>query len=131
MSEPLRWVLELPVRLYSLNQIYRWRYGGRGAWRYHRLRMEYGWAIMAEGAKGVRPAAPNATGPRSVCITRIMGPRARRYDADNLAGGAKPLLDELVKFKLLKDDSEKWCRVEYAQERGREHGVRIELEDFD
>lgn len=35
--------------------------------------------------------------------------RRRKLDKDNLTGSCKPIYDALVHWKILKDDSEKWC----------------------
>lgn len=39
----------------------------------------------------------------------------RTIDADNLVGGAKPIVDALVKATLLVDDSPKWLEGTYSQ----------------
>ena len=62
-------------------------------------------------------------------------------DRANLVGGAKGLVDALVRNKLLVDDSDEWCEIEYAQKKldeipdeivmrfGRVPLVEISLED--
>src|SRR5687768_4083533 len=93
------WSFTLPITIPSANDFKRaaWK-GNRGY--YKRIREDFGWAIKAKV-----PWIPKATGKRKVTITRLMGTRAMRYDPDNLAFGAKSLVDELVSCGLLKDDS--------------------------
>ena len=64
----------------SLNQI-------SGGWKRHNWRKRF--------EKQLPPLikSKRAKGPRRLVIVRVLGPRERRYDLDNLTGGAKPLID--------------------------------------
>jgi hypothetical protein len=42
---------------------------------------------------------------RTLAICRVMGRRERAYDLDNLVGGAKPLIDALVRHGYLAGDT--------------------------
>ena len=71
------------------------------------------------------------TGPRSVTITRIMGPRDRPMDPGNLYVGAALILDALVEAAWLAQDTPAWlsdvqCRQERSEAKGR---IRVIVED--
>jgi hypothetical protein len=71
-------------------------------------------------------------------LVKVMSYRSRRItDAANLIGGAKGLIDCLVRAGLLVDDSDRWCSISYAQ-RLRSHAenpipgrdsIEMEIED--
>jgi len=64
-----------------------------------------------------------------VHITRVLGPRQRFMDQDNLRLIMKPLVDALVTCGYLVNDNEVWADISYRQdETRREIGPRIELE---
>jgi len=117
------WSFTLPMSIPSANELKRaaWK-GNRGF--YKRVRADFGWLIKAK-AQWV----PKATGKRKVTITRLMGKSAKKMDQDNLVAGAKGLIDELVDAKLLTGDDENCVSVEYRQERAKEHGTQVTLED--
>lgn len=76
-------------------------------------------------------------GPRLVRFIRVMGPREREYDDDNLKGGLKPIRDLLsVGTKrnrglgVILDDRKETARFEYAQVRGPAPATIIEVEDL-
>lgn len=60
---------------------------------------------------------PTATQRRRVSITRYMGKGQRAYDRQNFASGCKPLLDTIVEYGGLYDDSPNWCSDFYEQKR--------------
>lgn len=62
-----------------------------------------------------------------VMLTRIIGKHGREYDEhDGLRAAFKYVADG-VSYALEIDDASKRIEWRYAQERGREHGVRIEI----
>lgn len=61
----------------------------------------------------VRLGIPAATGKRRVSLTRVCGPRQRMMDHVNWAAACKPVLDSLVRSRLLVDDSRKWVDDTY------------------
>lgn len=123
----MRWTLNMELALESLNQLKRGGSVQAQRKRYARLRRSYGWALVAAGVRQV----PQAEGRRRVRITRLMGLRAKPMDLDNVAGGGgKALVDELVAFGVLIDDSPEHAVIEYAQEPAPDHGTRIELEEI-
>ncbi|GIV82172.1 MAG: hypothetical protein KatS3mg051_1526 [Anaerolineae bacterium] len=107
----------IPRRLLSGHQLHHWRARQRD----RRL-----WLAEMAAAFG------QARGRRleAVVITRLMGPRERPYDLDNLAyGSCKQIVDALVRLGWAEDD--KSLPVNYRQERapnGRA-GVRVELRE--
>lgn len=117
------WSFTLPIQVPSQNTVKRAQWKGNRGY-YKRLREDFGFAIKAK-AQWV----PKATGPRKVTITRLIPKGGRRYDQDNLISASKCLVDEMVAFGLLKDDSEAWAVIQYEQEKSSEHGTRVTLEE--
>ena len=75
---------------------------------------------------------PEAKKPRRIFFTRFWGKGKRAYDFGNLVGGFKPLLDMVVRAKLLVDDSPKHCAEYYRQYKspdGTDHVVVV-IEDY-
>lgn len=76
---------------------------------------------------------------RRITLTRVYGkgPKGGRcypFDTDNLAQGAKPIIDSLVKdFALLIDDDPKSCERVYRQEPSTDgkHYLKIKIEEFE
>jgi len=58
---------------------------------------------------------PIASSRRRVLFYRFYGKGKRAYDYGNLVGGFKPLLDVIVRNKLLVDDNPKFCSDYYFQ----------------
>lgn len=81
---------------------------GRPSWRYYDLRNIW--------RKEFPPAMPKAAMLRVVRIQRVMGPKERRYDDENLHGGVKPIRDALRYTGWILDDSPKWCRTIFEPE---------------
>jgi hypothetical protein len=124
MSNPLRAVeIHLPVVSHN---VLRRKY--RNPHAYRKLRNDYGWALKAANAAS---KLGQATGPRRVLIIRLMGKGAQRFDPDNLAGGAKPLVDELVTLGVLIDDTDAAATITYSQRKTGATGTRIEVEDLE
>jgi Holliday junction resolvase RusA-like endonuclease len=117
------WHLRLRMEAVSHNRIDR---GGSGKWRYR----AYAQLVSAE-VQGAGYDVPKAKGKRRVTLTRVWARRQRRFDRINLAGGLKPVLDALVKHRLLVDDSEKWCEDHYEQ-RGPspDPGIEVVIEEL-
>lgn len=105
LSEPVRIYLPLPTP--SLNTRKREHKFSSGGWRKK-------WAkyilpeIMRQGGR----EALEAKGKRKVIIERH---GKKKLDADNLAGGAKELIDELRAAKLIIDDDAKHAELEFVQ----------------
>jgi len=118
-----RWSFTIPIAVPSANELKRAAYSGDKS-RYKRLRTDFGWLV-----KSAAQWVPKATAPRKVRITRLMGKNGKLYDHDNFVSACKALLDELVAFGLLVDDSAEWVTATYAQEKAKEHGTKVELED--
>lgn len=62
-----------------------------------------------------------------VVMTRVIGPRGRQFDTDNLASSFKHVRDAVASW--LKRDDSPTSGIEWvtAQERGEEYGVRIDI----
>lgn len=119
----MTWTIELPVPLPSGNEVKRQLQYGRKGW-YGRLRGTLATAVMVQSRH-----VPKATGHRLVTVTRVTGPRGKSYDLDNLAIGAKPLIDELVAHGLLVDDDEEHATISYQQRKGEKAGTVVEVSD--
>jgi hypothetical protein len=80
--------------------------------------------------KMVRTAIDNSHKP---CKTRmrvsISMMRKRKLDPDNLVASCKPLIDSLVYWKLIKDDSEKWIELDCRQVVGKEKITIVVIEE--
>ncbi len=116
----------------------------------------HAWAVSMR-LRAPRAAFVNADyqPKRRVTITRILGPRQREYDRDNLFSGSKIVLDAMKPARpahqttwksgprkgairlvaavegagLIVDDSPQWLDLVMCQERGAEAGVLITIED--
>jgi|GEM_PF-6491012 len=92
-----------------------------------RLKETFGWLLIS--ALNKQPKIPAATGPRTLVIERH-GRKA--MDLDNLASGAKGLIDCIKEQKLILDDNPSVCQMEFRQvveRRGGPHTL-IYLEDI-
>lgn len=130
MSEPVH--LWLKCKAPSLNEINGARYlAGRG-----RSGRERWWGRYQSGRNRWQEfldkawSDERADGPRKVTFTRIMGPRERPYDDDNLIGGLKSLRDYLVDCRFITGDSPEHATFVYKQERGKESAIDILIERY-
>ncbi len=123
------WTFTLPLDVPSQNRSSsRARHSGL-AHAYRRLRDNALWLIKNEAQK---QAIPIARGRRRIVVTRLIGKGKRAFDRVNWAGGAKPIVDSLVKAGLLVDDTEKWLDDVYGQEKAVDgkDGVRVRIEEL-
>lgn len=67
-------------------------------------------------AFGELPTSVRVHQRATVHVVRVLGPRQRWLDADNLAIVHKPLIDALVVCGWLHDDKPQWATVTYAQD---------------
>ena len=111
--------LQLLTELVSLNNVKQWR-----------ARQRATLALKAE-VFGRYPFATfqPPTGRQRVTITRVLGPRQRAWDVDNLAGGtAKGLIDALTELGMWRDDNPAHLEREYEQDdTRREQRFRVEV----
>lgn len=72
---------------------------------------------------------PTALAPLRVKMTRLIGPRGREFDDDNLASAFKFVRDAIASW-LMRDDGPR-AGIEWVttQERSDAFGVRIEIEE--
>lgn len=106
--------LEIPEFTPSLNVLMR-KY--RHPLARKRLRERYGWLLVAVAGFS---ASDCVSGPEKRYV-RIKSFRRNSVDADNLAGGAKVLLDAMRDVRLIYDDSPEYLEVEYEQEMDRDN----------
>lgn len=106
------WSIQLDGDIPSQNEIA----GGKGdsRWRYKRLRDQLQMLVKLER---IRLRIPTATTRRRLTITRHYGGRCKERDRGNLVGGAKALVDAIVREGLLVDDAPRWVDDWYLQER--------------
>lgn len=76
---------------------------------------------------------PPAQKYRRVIVTRYFGKGKRAFDRVNFAAGCKPLLDTIVNFGALYDDSELWAEDHYLQLRSSDglDYIEIRIEEFE
>jgi len=93
-----------------------------------RLKETFGWLLIS--ALNKQPKIPAATGPRTLVIERH-GRKA--MDLDNLASGAKGLIDCIREQRLILDDCPELCSMEFKQVINKKNGSHtvIYLEDID
>lgn len=104
------WALVLPKGIDGLNDHYVNQGHARHAYR--KRRTEWEWLVEVERrAAGI----PAATAQRRLEVIRVIPVRGRELDYDNLVGGAKPLVDALVKSKILVNDSRAGVLAHYRQ----------------
>ena len=101
--------LSIPTKLPSMNA---WANQHRG---WERVR----W-IKAAFLKELPPLSPRQRAVKGrrlrVTITRVLGPRERPYDTDNLYGAVKPLIDALRDAEYIFDDDGSHIDLHVAQD---------------
>lgn len=122
-----RWDLHLPLPPPSQNDLSSARGGRAKRFKYKGWRDRYQAAVRAAAdAVGV----PQAARIRRVTFIRLYAGRMQRFDYGNLVGGMKPLLDAMVRERLLRDDREEFLDDHYHQMRSEPVGVRILIEEL-
>ena len=100
-------------------------------WKKGPRRKEYLWAIksaqLVAKRAGVRVWPPLGA---FVDMT-IISYRPRKIDHNNLAGGAKQLIDAVVSNEIITDDSPKYCRNHYEQHTDRANPRTIVVIEWD
>lgn len=108
LTRPVRIVL--PWATPSQNELQRWHWAKRGRWQ-----KEAAWQVALQ--MRLCGFFPKEMPDYRVAMEMLRrGPR--QLDYGNLVGGAKLLLDVLVKAKLMRDDSPPWLDDVYVQEVG-------------
>ena len=94
---------------FSLNKTERGR-NPMARWaRKKKLRQQLAWEITVAASEAGHPLPPIELRAPDVRMRLNMTIyRARRFDPDNAAGGAKILIDAMRDLRLLKNDSPKW-----------------------
>lgn len=118
--------LKLPISYPSQNQLGANARGSAG-WHYRKLRQEFAAALHSALAEA---NVPKATGKRRVWLRRVYRPGKRRYDAANLIGGGKHVVDVLVNRGLLKDDAPEWFEGFYEQVPGPADEIHLRFFDL-
>jgi hypothetical protein len=117
------WELTLPDKIKSLNEI-------KHPMVRHKDTKRWETVIHAELLKaGIHSPTYPPRDKVKVTITQVLAPGERRYDFDDLVGGAKGLVDALKRLRHLRNDSPDHLESAYTWERhaGR-GGTRIRLE---
>ena len=117
----MTWIIKVEAATPSPNELNRMHWAER-----RRLKETFGWLLAS--ALNKLPKIPKATGPRRLVIERH-GRKA--LDQDNLAGGAKGLIDCIREQRLILDDNPADCQMEFRQVVHRKDGPHtvIYLED--
>ena len=112
--------LHLDLRLKSLNQL-----KGRHWRARHDDKRRVGIAFLAARVRQTTPPQHR----QLVTLTRILGPRERAWDDENLHGGtAKAVIDTLTDLGYWVDDSPKWIDRAYHQDATRRaEGPAVEI----
>ena len=104
-SAPL--TLELPIQLLSKNARDKLHYRAR-----HKLRREYGAVIELIYPRREEPPRVK----QRVTVTRVLGPRERLFDGQNVgAGSAVELIDALTAAGFWVDDAPRWLETAFKQ----------------
>ena len=133
----MTWTLYIPLKPPNLNDHAVNKAGGRsravrqafGAQAAIYRRARDTWMLLIKNAAQLA-GCPPATRKRRIVYIRIMGPRERSWDEDNLIGGGKMVFDALSRAGVLVDDKRTMCEREYLEERGPESGLRVEVTDL-
>lgn len=97
----------LPFATPSLNELQRWHWAKRA-----KFRDQCALHLRVQRRNSMLPLPVEPSGVMHVEVIRYS---AGRLDFDNLAGGAKPLIDALVRERIITDDSPRWLKSEYSQ----------------
>jgi len=107
--------------------------GHNSRWVYREYRKKFGAAFATVGHNFTR-----SDNFRRITLTRVYGKGPKGgscypFDDDNLAQGAKPIIDYLVTEGLLRDDSPSDIERVYKQEASEDgkHYMKIRIEEFD
>ncbi len=119
------WSLFIPLDAKGMNS----RIVNSGASRWAYASERDSWSLVLRNAMRLADV-PRATQFRRVTLTRCYHGRQRMLDRDNHIGGAKSLVDALVKAGVLVDDDAKHAEINYRQERAAPTGVRIVIEEI-
>ena len=119
----MTWIIKVEAATPSPNELNRMHWAER-----RRLKETFGWLLAS--ALNKLPKIPKATGPRRLVIERH-GRKA--LDQDNLAGGAKGLIDCIKEQRLILDDNPSVCQMEFRQIVNKKDGAYtlIFLEDIE
>lgn len=102
--------------------------GPRGLLRMHwarRRKYTEKWSWMIRGALGYPGVLEPAPDKARVYITQY---RKRLMDTDNLFASVKPILDGLIDWQLIRDDSPGHCELTVKQEKSGETRTEISIE---
>lgn len=126
--------LLLPFKILSGNMLMTGAPKGRkkqykNGWKYRSYKKGFE-KVWSQRCLQVLPAEAK----RRLEITRVKGKHAQPIDSDNLVLGCKPIIDILVEYEALKNDSPKWLeRAPIQQEKSSDgrHYTRIRLLEYE
>lgn len=102
-------VIEVPGIPPSPNELRR-KYRNPHAYKRLRERWEHDLAYGLSGGAHQRKALTSESQTRRMAV-QVTLYHARLFDADNLTGALKPVLDALVRIHYLKDDGPAWLHL--------------------
>lgn len=120
-----RWTLALDKRLTSAN-LHTVNVGA-SRWRYAKERDAWQWLVKAERVNQ-RVVPATSASKRRVTIERVYAGRCQEMDRDNLVGGCKPLVDALVRERVVYDDKAAWLELHVTQRRGGSNETIVTVE---
>lgn len=115
--------LTLPIVTKSNNQLLRMHWAVR-----RRIKVSYMDELLVAIRESKYANRELLTNKKRKC--HIISFRKRLLDADNLVGGLKPLIDCLVEWKLLKDDSPEFVELKIEQKKSKHPRTEIILKDM-
>jgi len=107
-----RWSMFMALTVFSQNDLTKTGPGFRFV--YKKKRTAYEWFFVGERA---RLGIPLARRRRRATFVRFYSGREREWDMSNLVGGLKPVLDSMVKMRLLTSDTRAGVVEHYDQVR--------------
>jgi hypothetical protein len=121
-----KYILHIPLPTPSLNE---WKVApsGAGRWKYTSVRRT--WHKWIPPAPYLFRRFLKSPGYKTfITVQRVMGPRNRPLDYDNMVGGFKPVLDILkAKNWMVDDDPKHLAETTFTQDRGLEGATVITL----
>jgi len=106
------WALKIPIDLPQVNKTIRSRYGWAVRKRQKQLTRDW---IAVHRCQERWSDKAKATGRRRVTFIRVLGPRQRKFDDDNLSAAFKPIRDALTEESLIVDDDPRHIEARYEQ----------------
>lgn len=114
--------LHLPKEIRSLNKTLKDHWSVR-----RRHKEEWRALLISELRKAIIWDIP-LTSKKYIIITRVMKPRQKEFDYDNLVGGNCKQLVDAMKMLIIWDDTAQYVEVKYLQKKGERGSTIIKVE---